>query len=77
MKVAMQPPQAEAPGPLAPAIFLGLQPGAGAIPDFALYNLTAAIPGHPAGSTVSEHTLRSRGYSVPPARTPASIREGG
>lgn len=32
---------------------------------FALYNLTSAIPGHPAGSTVSSRTLVSAGYRIP------------
>ena len=50
---------------LAPAIYVGVQPGCGVMPDFALFNLTADLPGHPRGSTVSEQTLRSAGYDVP------------
>lgn len=50
--------------PMAPAVYVGWQDdfqGGG----FALYNLTADIEGHPAGSTVSERTLRAAGYRVP------------
>lgn len=52
--------------PVAPAVFFGVQPGEGFVPDFRLYNLTADIPGHPQGSTVSEHTLRKLGFALPP-----------
>lgn len=51
--------------PLAPAVFAGRQEGIGRIPDFDLYNLTAAIPGHPEGSTVSAETLERAGYRLP------------
>lgn len=49
----------------APAVFLGIQSGFGFSPDFALYNLTADIDGHPAGSTVSAETLEARGFFLP------------
>ena len=53
--------------PRAPAYFIGWQPVPGGRP-FALYNLTRAIPGHPAGSTVSRLTLEAAGYRVPRPR---------
>lgn len=60
------------PLPLAPAVFLGVQPGFGVLPPFALYNLTADIPGHPEGSTVSSVTLLAAGFRLPAAsETPA------
>lgn len=52
----------------APAVFIGYQEGLpatdtrDAVPGFALYNLTADIPGHPVGSTVSADTLRAAGF---------------
>lgn len=49
----------------APAEFVGIQEGIGKIPSFELYNLTADIPGHPAGSTVSRETLEKAGFEVP------------
>lgn len=49
----------------APAYYIGTQSGFADIPAFSLYNLTADIPGHPAGSTVSDITLRELGYSLP------------
>ena len=51
--------------PPAPAIYAGTQEGFGTIPPFRLYNLTANIPGHPAGSTVSDQTLLAAGYRLP------------
>lgn len=55
--------------PQAPAVFVGTQDGCGVFPSFALYNLTAEIPGHPVGSTVSAETLTAAGYAVPPSCT--------
>jgi hypothetical protein len=54
------------PLPMAPAVFFAIQRCDGLMPDFALYNLTADIPGHPRNSTVSEADLRKAGYDVPP-----------
>jgi hypothetical protein len=51
---------------LAPAVYVGCQDGCGVVESFKLYNLTADIPGHPVGSTVSEQTLVAAGYIVPP-----------
>ena len=49
---------------MAPAVFQGIQyHHMGNIP---LFNLTEDIPGHPVGSTVSDHTLEEAGYEVPP-----------
>lgn len=53
--------------PKAPAFFVGWQPVPRGRP-FALYNLTRAIPGHPAGSTVSALTLENAGFRVPRPR---------
>ena len=53
--------------PIAPAVFVGLQEGFGDVPSFNLYNLTEDIPGHPAGSTVSQDTLEQAGFVAPPA----------
>jgi hypothetical protein len=53
-----------------PAVFLAWQEAAWpGEPPWALWNLTAAIPGHPAGSTVVTRTLERAGYAVeePPA----------
>ncbi len=50
---------------LAPAEFHGIQEGFGVFQDIELWNLTADIPGHPEGSTVSRETLISAGYFVP------------
>lgn len=52
---------------LAPARFAGRQQCNGIVPDFDLWTLTAAIPGHPEGSTVSSETLERLGYAVPRA----------
>lgn len=49
----------------APAVWMGTQSGAGLVPDLDLYDLTADIEGHPAGSTVSGQTLVAAGYSLP------------
>lgn len=58
------------PKPAAPAEFLAWQSGFGVVPDFALYNLTAPIPGHPVNSTVSAATLVAAGFDVPPLPGP-------
>lgn len=56
--------------PLAPAEFFARQSGFGIVPDFDLYNLTADVPGHPVGSSVSAQTLTRLGYRLP--ATPAA-----
>ncbi len=54
---------------VAPVVWCGWQSGMGVMPDIELWNLTAPIPGHPAGSTLSRQTLERLGYTVPaPAR---------
>ncbi len=58
--------------PLAPAEFIGDQEGLPAkdgrpaVPGFELYNLTADIPGHPKGSSVTRETLEKAGFEVAP-----------
>jgi hypothetical protein len=47
------------------AVYKGTQQGFGKRPSFRLYNLLDDIPGHNAGSTVSEHTLRAAGIPLP------------
>ena len=64
----------------APAIFLGEQSGFGirpgrVHPGFLLFNLTADIPGHPCGSTVSDATLRELGYALPAVPESAVIQK--
>lgn len=49
---------------IAPAVYVGTQRVDGK-DAFTLWTLTADIPGHPAGSTVSDVTLRKLGYEVP------------
>lgn len=49
----------------APAVWIGTQSGCGVTADLDLFNLTAPIEGHPAGSTVSGRTLEAAGYSLP------------
>lgn len=46
-----------------PATFIGLQEMLRG-PPVELYNLTADIPGHPRGSTVSRQTLEAHGYKL-------------
>jgi hypothetical protein len=58
-----------------PFEFLGIQRGEGRWPDIELYNLTAPIGGHPAGSTVSRQTLEAHGYVVP-ARSQSEATAG-
>lgn len=69
-------PKSEAPVPavegeaganskIAPATFKAVQEGHGHFPDYELYDLTADIPGHPKGSTVSGDTLKEAGYTIP------------
>lgn len=65
---APQPAMAQVvePGAAAPAEFVGIQEGIpGKIADMELFNLTADIPGHNAGSTVTRKTLEEAGYKVP------------
>lgn len=52
----------------APATFLGYQKSdsPGLEPPLELWILTADIPGHPEGSTVSRRALEQAGYVVPP-----------
>lgn len=56
---------------LAPAEFIGHQRGVEGWPPLELWNLTADIPGHCVGSTVSRQTLLKAGFVVrvipPPA----------
>lgn len=69
---AMVLPPAEPPVPTLPAeptktevaTYHATQSGMGVMPDFDLYNLNKDLPGHPAGSTVSEKTLRDAGLEV-------------
>ena len=53
--------------PLVKARYEGHQDVEGG-PGFDLYTLDEAIPGHPAGSTLSENTLRSAGWAIPNRR---------
>ena len=46
-------------------IFRGVQLGVAHIPDFALYDLTTDLPGHPKSSTVTKDTIEISGYSLP------------
>lgn len=48
----------------APAVFIGWQSGNGVLPDFALFNLTRDVAGHPKDSTVSAATLVRLGFAV-------------
>lgn len=54
--------------PPAPAFFVGVQSGIGTKPDLELWTLTADIPGHPEGSTVSRETIEAAGYDMPEVR---------
>ena len=38
-------------------------------PGFDIWTLDEAIPGHPKGSSVSEHTIRKAGFALPNRRT--------
>lgn len=51
--------------PLAKAKYRGLQSGFGHVPDFNLWDLLEEIPGHSAGSTVGEETLKEAGFRIP------------
>jgi hypothetical protein len=59
----------KAPQPMAPADFLGTQQGYKDIPGYDMYNLTKDIHGHPAGSTVSDITLKRMGFGLPPKKS--------
>lgn len=61
------------PGPGdVPATFLGWQDAWDGTPPYALWNLTAEVGGHPAGSTVATDTLTRAGYVVQEPPLPAS-----
>jgi len=53
---------------VAPAVFLGVQPGFGDVPALALFNLTGDVEGngrrHCAGSTVTRRSIEEAGYQV-------------
>jgi hypothetical protein len=51
--------------PNAPATYLGIQDFGEGLPKLTLWNLTADIPDHPAGSSVSSETLIAAGYDLP------------
>jgi hypothetical protein len=51
--------------PIAPAIYRGPQKDLAGKIRFHWWDLTAGIPGHPAGSTVSDRTLLDAGFSLP------------
>jgi hypothetical protein len=53
---------------IAPAVYLGRQPGFRHIPAIELYNLLAPVGEHPRGSTVSRQTLEKYGFTPPPRR---------
>lgn len=57
-------------GESAPAIYAGYQEGFEDVGGFDCYHLTADIPGHPQGSTVSAETLTQLGYHVPTKTAP-------
>ena len=61
--------------PLAPAVYLGYQPGYLHLPGFDLYQLTEDIPGHPKDSNVSGDTLRKLGYALPNHRRESRVGE--
>ncbi len=47
-------------------IFRGIQEtGFEGFPDFAMYDLTTSIPGHPKYSTVSKDTIKESGFVLP------------
>lgn len=52
-------------GRLAPAFYVGWQPGTEEVSGFPLYTLIENIPGHPQWSTVSGKTLEDAGYRLP------------
>ena len=49
---------------IAPAQFLGIQPGFGEVSPIELYVLLSPVGHHPIGSTVSRQTLERHGYNV-------------
>lgn len=57
---------------VAPAQFLGVQPGCGVFADIELWNLTEPIGEHPAGSTLSRQTIERHGYTLPSAQPVAA-----
>ena len=52
--------------PVAPAYYVGRQKGTRRLDAFDLYNLTQEIPGYVKGSTVSDRTLMTAGFQLPP-----------
>ncbi len=57
---------------LAPVTWLGWQETLEE--PLALWNLTAEIPGHPVGSSVSSQTLLAAGFTLPPHPRPPAER---
>lgn len=51
--------------PLAPATYRGPQKDLTGAIRFHWWDLTAGIPGHPAGSTVADTTLLAEGFRLP------------
>ena len=49
---------------IAPAQFLGIQPGFGEVSPIELYVLLSPVGHHPVGSTVSRQTLERHGYNI-------------
>lgn len=47
------------------AVFIGVQDGAGVVPDFPLYNLERRVGEVPVGATLSVGTLRKLGWGEP------------
>lgn len=57
----------------APAVYIGHQEAPNGF-GFDLYNLTEAIPGHSQGSTVTDATLRKKGFYLPPKESNLSTQ---
>lgn len=60
------------------AIFIGMQPGFGAMPGFPLFNLCRPAGDLPAGATVAAGTLQRLGLEVPevPAQDSEPVGSG-
>ena len=71
--MALVGPAGEAAKPLIKAAFLGIQQGLKPGKSFELWNLLQAIPGHPAGSTVSRQTIEGAGYQLPRRTMPEDL----
>jgi hypothetical protein len=53
--------------PAITVVYIGMQEtGFKEFPDFALYNLTSDLPGHPTHSTVGKDVLEENGFVLPP-----------